>query len=54
MVQKHAGIADFFSSFARWKADTHDELVNDGAYCLTGTGRMYAAYVQHGGDITVK
>jgi hypothetical protein len=47
-------IVDFFSSFEWWKADPHDELVSDGAYCLAKPGEIYAVYLPKGGDVTVR
>jgi hypothetical protein len=47
-------IVDFFSSFEWWKADPHDELVNNGAYCLAKPGEVYAVYVPKEGTVTVK
>jgi len=54
MLQGYAHMVDFFTSFEWWKADPHDELVNHGAYCLAEPGRVYAVYLQNGGDVTVK
>ena len=46
-------IVDFFTSFEWWKADPHDELVNNGAYCLARPGEIYAVYLPREGDVTV-
>ncbi len=54
MLQGYAYMVDFFTSFEWWKADPHDELVNHGAYCLAEPGRVYAVYLQNGGDVMVK
>jgi hypothetical protein len=54
MLQGYAYMVDFFTSFEWWKAEPHDELVNHGAFCLAEPGRVYAVYLQNGGDVTVK
>jgi len=45
---------DFFTSFEWWKTDPHDELVNAGNYCLAQPGQIYAAYLPHGGTVTIR
>ena len=47
-------IVDFFASFDWWKADPHDELVSNGAYCLAKPGEIYAVYLPKEGDVTVR
>jgi hypothetical protein len=47
-------IVDFFASFDWWKADPHDELVNNGAYCLAKPGEIYAVYLPKEGKVTLK
>jgi hypothetical protein len=47
-------IVDFFTSFEWWKANPHDELVNNGAYCLAKPGEIYAVYLPREGNVTVK
>jgi hypothetical protein len=47
-------IVDFFASFEWWKADPHDELVNNGAYCLAKPGEIYAVYLPKEGKVTLK
>jgi hypothetical protein len=54
MLKGYAHMVHFFTSFEWWKADPHDELVNDGAFCLAETGRVYVVYLPHGGGISVK
>jgi hypothetical protein len=54
MLQGYAHMYDFFTSFDWWKADPHDELVNNGAYCLAQPGETYAVYLPHGGDVAVQ
>jgi hypothetical protein len=41
-------------SFEWWKAEPHDELVNNGAFCEGESGRLYAVYLPHGGAISLK
>jgi hypothetical protein len=36
---------DFFTIFEWWKTGTHDELVNNGNYCLAKPGEIYAVYL---------
>ena len=47
-------MVDFFTSFDWWKTEPHDELVNNGAYCLAKPGELYAVYLPEGGDVTIK
>lgn len=47
-------IVDFFTSFEWWKANPHDELVDNGNYCLAEPGRVYAVYLPHGGKVTIR
>jgi hypothetical protein len=54
MLQGYAHIVDFFTSFDWWKTEPHDELVNKGNYCLAKPGEIYAAYLPHGGRLTVR
>jgi hypothetical protein len=54
MLQSYAHIVDFFTSFEWWKTDPHDELVNAGNYCLAQPGQIYAAYLPHGGTVTIR
>jgi hypothetical protein len=54
MLQGYARIVDFFTSFDWWKTDPHDELVDNGAFCLAEPERLYAVYLPHGGKTTVK
>jgi Protein of unknown function (DUF4038)/Putative collagen-binding domain of a collagenase len=41
------------TSFQR-KAEPHDELVSNGAFCLAEIGTVYVVYLPHGGDVNVK
>jgi collagenase-like protein with putative collagen-binding domain/uncharacterized protein DUF4038 len=54
MLRGYAHMVHFFKSFEWWKTEPHDELVNNGAFCLAEPGRVYAVYLPHGGDVTVK
>ena len=42
-------MVDFFTGFEWWKTNPHDELVNNGNYCLADPGKTYAIYLPHGG-----
>lgn len=46
-------IVDFFTSFAWWKTNPHDELVSNGAYCLAKPGEIYAVYLPKEGNVTI-
>jgi hypothetical protein len=54
MLQGYARMVDFVTSFDWWKADPHDELVDNSAFCLAEPGRLYAVYLPRGGKVTVK
>jgi hypothetical protein len=54
MLKGYAHMVDFFTGFAWWKADPHDELVGNGAFCLAEPGKLYAVYLPKGGTVTVK
>ena len=45
MFKGYGHMVDFFTSFEWWKTEPHDELVNNGAYCLAKPGEIYAVYV---------
>ena len=45
MLKGYAHMVDFFTSFEWWKTEPHDELVNNGAYCLAKPGEIYAVYL---------
>jgi hypothetical protein len=47
-------IVDFFTGFEWWKTNPHDELVNQGDFCLADPGHVYAVYLPHGGKVTVR
>ncbi len=45
MLKAYEHMVDFFTSFEWWKTEPHDELVNNGAYCLAKPGEIYAVYI---------
>jgi hypothetical protein len=53
MFMGYGHIVDFFSSFEWWKTNPHDELVNNGAYCLANPGETYAIYLPKASTVTV-
>lgn len=54
IFQGYAHMVDFFTSFEWWNTEPHDELVNNGNYCLAKPGELYAIYLPHGGNVTVE
>ena len=54
MFLGYGHLVDFFTSFDWWKTNPHDELVNDGNYCLAEPGKIYAVYLPKGGNITIE
>ena len=54
MLKGYAHMVHFFTSFEWWKADPDDRLVNNGAFCLAEVGKVYVAYLPHGGDLSAK
>jgi hypothetical protein len=54
MLKGYEHMVDFFTSFEWWKTEPHDELVNNGAYCLAKPGEIYAVYLPNEGNVTVK
>ena len=40
MFLGYGHMVDFFTSFDWWKTDPHDELVNNGNYCLAEPARF--------------
>jgi Protein of unknown function (DUF4038)/Domain of unknown function (DUF5060)/Putative collagen-binding domain of a collagenase len=54
MLKGYAHMVNFFTSFEWWKTEPHDELVNNGAFCLAETGTAYVVYLPHGGDFIVR
>jgi hypothetical protein len=47
-------IVDFFTSFEWWKTDPHDELVDNGNYCLAQPGQIYAVYLPRSGKVKIQ
>ena len=54
MLKGYAHMVRFFTGFEWWKTEPHDELVNNGAFCLAEPGRLYVVYLPHGGNVTLK
>ncbi len=54
MLNGMAHMVDFFTSFEWWKLDPHDDLVDEGAYCLAAPGQKYALYLRTGRPVTVR
>ena len=54
MFQGYAHMVDLFTSVDWWKTEPHDELVNEGNYCLAKPGELYIAYLPRGGELTLK
>jgi hypothetical protein len=53
MLKGYEHMVDFFTSFEWWKTEPHDELVNNGAWCLAKPGEIYAVYLPNEGNVTV-
>ena len=54
MLKGYEHMVDFFTSFEWWKTEPHDELVNNGAYCLANPGETYAVYLPKEGSATIR
>jgi hypothetical protein len=54
MLRGYAHMVHFFTSFEWWKAEPHDELVDNGAFCLAQAGKLYVVYLPRGGNSVVK
>lgn len=54
MFLGYGHMVDFFTSFDWWKTNPHDELVNNGNYCLAEPGKIYVIYLPHAGKVTVQ
>jgi len=54
MFRGYAHLVDFFTGFDWWKTEPHDELVNQGNYCLAKPGELYVVYLPHGGTAKVR
>ena len=54
MFLGYGHMVDFFTSFEWWTTNPHDELVNNGNYCLADPGKTYAVYLPKGGKVTIQ
>ncbi len=54
MLQGYAHLVEFFTGFEWWKAEPHDELVDNGNYCLAQPSEIYAIYLRRGGKVTAR
>jgi hypothetical protein len=54
MLKGYEHMVDFFTSFDWWKTEPHDELVNNGAWCLAKPGEIYAIYLPNEGNVKVR
>lgn len=54
MLNGYAHMVHFFTGFEWWKMEPHDELVDNGAYCLAESGRTYVVYLPRGGDVNLR
>jgi Protein of unknown function (DUF4038)/Domain of unknown function (DUF5060) len=54
MLKGYEHMVDFFTSFEWWKTEPHDELVNNGAFCLANPGDIYAVYLPKEGSVTIQ
>ena len=53
MFLGYGHMVDFMTSFDWWKTNPHDELVDNGNYCLAEPGKIYAIYLPQGGKVTI-
>ena len=53
MLKGYAHMLQFFTSFEWWKTEPHDEWASRGAFCLAEPGKVYVAYLPHGGSVTL-
>jgi len=54
MFLGYGHILEFFTSFDWWKTEPHDELADNGNYCLSQPGVLYALYLPKGGKVTIQ
>lgn len=54
MLVGYSHMVDFFTSFEWWNADPDDSLVGAGVFCLANPGQLYAIYVPHATQATVR
>ena len=45
MLLGYEHLVDFFTSFEWWRTNPHDELVDEGNWCLADPGNIYAIYL---------
>ncbi len=53
MFRGYGHMVDFITGFDWWKTNPHDELVDNGNYCLAEPGKIYAVYLPHSGKVTI-
>jgi uncharacterized protein DUF4038/collagenase-like protein with putative collagen-binding domain len=54
MFVGYGHMVDFFTSFEWWKTAPHDDLVDNGKYCVAQPGEIYAIYLPSAGKVTVR
>src|SRR5262249_43654846 len=54
LLRGYAHVVEFFTSFAWWTTEPHDDLVDGGAWCLADPGRVYAVYLPMGRAVHVR
>jgi len=54
MLKGYTHMVSFFTRIEWWKADPHDDLVNNGSLCLAVPGNLYVIYLPHGGNVTAR
>jgi len=54
MLKGYSHMLKFFIGFEWWKAEPHDELVSNGAFCLAEPGKLYVVYLPLGGIVNVR
>jgi Protein of unknown function (DUF4038)/Domain of unknown function (DUF5060)/Putative collagen-binding domain of a collagenase len=54
MFLGYGHIVEFFTSFDWWKTEPHDEWADNGNYCLSQPGVLYAVYLPKGGKVTLQ
>jgi hypothetical protein len=54
MLEGYAHVLEFITRFEWWKAEPHDELVDNGNYCLAEPGAAYAVYLPKGGQTQIR
>jgi hypothetical protein len=54
LLEGYGQALEFMTRFEWWNTEPHDELVDQGNYCLAEPGAAYALYLPHGGSITIQ